>query len=468
MASETTHYGLQKLRAGEPLSTNDYAILGRNWDRVDTLLYRAMEHDHLGMSTAVSDPTQPLEATLNTASGNIPANRQVRYKFTWVDQYGAESAASPEVVVATPAPISSPGMATPTISASGGTLLSGNYFYALSAYKDVNTNETPAGGRAYVSLLSGATNKITLTLPSLPSGADGFNVYRRAPGETSYSYLASIDMTGATPPSTYEDAGSVSPNCNRMPVNTNLTNSTNSISLTIPGATPTIPDGYTWKIYRTYEAGNYATSFLTWVVEETTEGSGIITTEYTDVGTATSNGTPPTVSELGDGPEQIQLGDAAEVQGYLPPVRNHIPHVVTFAHSGLLEAGTGSFLWVCEFDQAEIQYVRLALGKGSEPSSQPVIVDVNKYSASSATPSWSSIYDLNPRPTVEVGEMIGEPSTPDTYVLNRGDALSIDIDQAGGGATPTDYDLTVNVYMIVRGEGTLSGEDELTSYEWTE
>lgn len=464
MASESTHYGLQKLYAGEKLSTNDYAFLNKNIDKIDTLLYRALTHKHSGGDAEVSDPIQPLSATLNLTGGQIPANRQVRYKFTWVDQYGAESAASPEVVVSTPAPISIPGQPTPSFEDSDGTLMAGNYFYALSAYVGVNTNETPVGPRAYITLLSGSTNKITLQLPSLPAGADGFNVYRRAPGETTYSYLESIDMSGATPPTVYEDDGAVNPNCNRQPRNTNLTNSTNSITLTLPDD---VPEGYTWKIYRTYEPGNWSTSTLAHVVEETEENSGIITTEYTDVGIATSIGFPPSASEIVVSPDKVNLEDAAEVQGSLPPYRNAIPYVVTFAQSGYLEESQGSFVWVCEFDEAEIQYVRCALGRGSTPAAQDVIIDVNKYDAQSATPSWDSIYtEQENRPRIEVGEWIGVDKTPDVYTLFRGDALSIDIDQAGGGATPTDYDLVVNIFMIVRSTGILSGTTEDKSYVW--
>jgi hypothetical protein len=466
MASETTHWGLQKLRAGDPLSTNDYAFTERNMDRLDTLLHRAIEHDHTGNTTTVSDPTDPLDATLESTGGNIPGGRQVRYKFTWVDEYGAESSASPEVVVSTPSPISSPGQPTPTVSSSGGTLLPGNYFYALSAYKDANTNETPVGSRGYVTILSGSTNEIVLTLPTLPSGADGFNVYRRAPGETAFSYLASVDMTVATPPTSYTDDGSTSPNCNRLPVNTNLTNSTNAITLEIPGATPVIPEGYTWKIYRTYEAGNYATSLLAWVVEETSEGSGIITTEYVDVGIDTAGGTPPTTSELVDGPEKISLTDLEEVQGTLPPYYNVIPHVVTFAQSGVLEDGEGSFLWVCEFDEAEVQYVRCALGRNSVASSD-VIVDVNRYESQAATPGWDTIFTTQAnRPRVLAGETFGEVAEPDEYVLVRGDALTIDIDDSGNGATPTAEDLVVNIFLIVRSAGTRDGVGD-NSYAWT-
>ena len=449
-AGTTQFYGLTKLDPGEAFSTNDQAFTRADRDAMDRLLYQAITHAHTGTAVDVSDPDTALEVTLSTTGGNIPAGTTVRYKYAWVDAYGAESAASPEVTVNTPAAVGIPNAPAITLTASGGSLLQGNYFYRLSAYVDANTNETQAGDGIYTTIPSGTANILTLTLPTLPYGADGFNVYRRAPGETAYSYLASIDMTVATPPSEYEDDGSVSPNCNRVPSNVNTTNSSNSVDITLPGATPTVPTDYTWKIYRTYAAGDWESSLIHWVVEETTEGSGIITPEYTDVGGARYSGAPKDTSELAAQPAKIDLTDAANIQGTLPP--NMVPqlHEVTFAYPGQLYAETGTFQYIFNWYQAEIIDVTATLGIGSSPAAQAVIVDVNKYDAQLATPVWDTIFTTQSRrPQIAVGEDTAVSGTPNDGTLYAGDRLSMDIDQTGQGATPTDSDLTVIVRMWV-------------------
>jgi len=294
MSSTTGFFGLQKLQSGDALSTNDYAFTNRNIDVIDRLLGKiddaVFEND-----TPLDDPTDTLSLEVVTTGGLIPAGRTVRFKYTYVDAFGNESAASPESTVGTAAPIARPSAAGLEATTTGGTLLAGNYFYILSAYSDVNTNETSGSPAASLQVRTGSTNKITLTLPSLPAGADGFNIFRRGPGEVQFYYLDSVDMDVATPPSTYEDDNSVTVTNSRTPSATNLTNSTNLINVTLPGATPSVPDGYTWKLYRTFVSGDYNSSLLEWVV---TEVDGAIVPYTVDSGLRTTIGVPPSISSL--------------------------------------------------------------------------------------------------------------------------------------------------------------------------
>ncbi len=448
-AGTSQFYGLQKLGPGESFSLNDQAFTRSNIDKIDRMFYQSLNHEHSGNSLAINDPDSSLEVALSLTGGNIPAGQTVRYKFAWVDPYGSESAASPEVLVTTPPPIEAPDAPALSLTSTGGVLLQGNYFYRLSAYEGANTNETTAGGAVYFTIPSGTANILTLTLPTLPSMADGFNVYRRSPGEVVYSYLTSIDMTVATPPSSWDDDGSISVNPNRQPTNINMTNSSNSVTVTIPGATPTVPENYTWKVYRTYTAGNWASSLVHWVVEETSEGSGIITPEYTDIGGATSTSSPLSLSEFVDSPGKVDLTDGANVDGILPPTYIAQLVEVNFAFPGTLSVQTGSFVWPCTWNKAQIRKVTAVLGRDSSPSAQSVIVDVNKYNSHAATPSWASVYTSQAtRPAIVVGEFWAE-STPQIVDLFDGDMLSVDIDQAGGGATPTDQDLLISVSLWV-------------------
>lgn len=452
MSEETAHYGLTKLDPSENISANDWAFTGKNIDRLDYLTYLGAEgHHHDGVSAAALDPTLPVQVTLVPGAGNIPGGRILRYRYSLVDLHGAETAASPEITLSTPAAVSPP-QAPSLLRGTSGTLIQGNYFYTLTAYTTVNTLETTPGPRAYTTCIALSTNSITLTLPSLPNGAKGFNIYRRRPGSMRFQYLDSVDMDVATPPTTYVDSGSATEDCNRTVPQLNNTAASNSVIVTLPGATPTVPAGYTWKLYRSYTSGAWGSTLLHWTVEETSEGSGIITPTYTDVGSATVTGTPPERSEIAGSPDLVQLTDATEVQGTLPPGRNVVPVVLNFTQAGLVTVQNGTFLWVNEYDEFSIVSVRASLGVDFAPSTTPVIADVLVYRG--ATPTWMSIIDdTGNRPSVPVGEMIGlkyDLVSPDLISIATGEALRVDVIQAGGGATPTDYNLMVTVVGFAR------------------
>lgn len=297
MASLSQFFQLQKLSDGDRISVNDHAFSYSNIDTIDRVLEK---HDDALFSgdSVIDDPTTPLSLDIETEGGSIPAGRTIRYKFTWVDASGAQTAASGEATITTPAPLARPSAPSLSILTTGGTLLAGNYFYALSAYVGANTLETTMGTAGHYTVLSGSTNRVVVTLPTLPGGADGFNLFRRAPGETTYYYLETIDMQVATPPTEYVDSGAVTPSYSRSPTPTNLTYSQNKIILTVPGATPTVPDGYTWKVYRTYINGQYDSSLLEWVRTETEQDSGVISPETVDYGRSTIIGSPPSASTI--------------------------------------------------------------------------------------------------------------------------------------------------------------------------
>jgi hypothetical protein len=447
--SRTLHYQLDKLNRGGSLAANDYKILNGDRDLIDLLLWLGAEaHHHTGVVTTADVPDTPLDLLLDQDAGTLPAGTRIFYKYTLVNDQGLESTASPEAYVDTPAAVVEPGAASLAWAATGGTLLPGPYNYVLSAYKQAATLETRAINFSNVLVPAPATtNAITLTLPSVPSGADGFNVYRRKPGSTAYYWIASIDMTVFSPPETFLDDGSYADDCARTLPNANRTNSQNSIHISLPGATPAVPEGYTWKVYRSYVTGDYRNSTLHHVVEETSEGSGIIDPTYLDLGYATSAGSPPVGGVEISSPEQIVLTDGAEVQGRMAPANAIFKDFVQFTHSGAVSATTtGTFAWRCPWEQAVIESVVISLGKGSSPAAASLIVDVNKAVAGSDT--FTTIFSTQAnRPRILVAGHESTAAVPDTLTLEEGDRLTFDIDQIGGGATPTDSDLLVTVYL---------------------
>jgi hypothetical protein len=451
MPGQTSHYQLTKLFPGDSFSYNGQQYTSVDRDTIDRVLYLgAQGHHHDGTAPTDNDPSSPAGLVLDQSTGYLPAGTRVTYVYTYVDPSGAETAPSPESYLDLPSQTTTPVGPSATATPGTGTLQAGGYFYELSAYSGVNTNETPVSPPTYVTLT--ATGEITLTLPLLPSGATGFNVYRLAPSEASYSYLASIDMTPPIPPINFVDDGSYTSNPNRVATSANTTQATNNITVTLNDPPPT---GWTWNLYRTLVTGQWANTLVASI--STLDGSGNIIVVYQDLGLSTAIGSPPAASTEVGSPTKIMLTGGAEVQGILPasmieggPGSIALPYAVTFVFSGTLTATSGVSCWVCPFTAATITTVVCSLGRGSHPASQAVVVDV--LLGTGATPTYSSIYGgttPNPHPIVSVGQQVGAPAPPNITSLVAGNTLSVDVLQAGGGTSPTDHDLTVTIAMSV-------------------
>lgn len=452
MGSNTIHYGLKTLRSGDNLSDDDYAFTDKNIVKLDALAWLGAEgHQHTGSNAIDVTPTDGPSLVLTAGTGTIPGGRTVRYKYSLVDAQGQESAASPETTVTTPPAVSTPGGPTLSVSYTGGTLLTGQYYYVLTAYKTTINQETVGSRRGYATLLSGTTGMITLTLPGLPTGATGFNVYRRSPGSTRFQYLASVDMSVATPPTTYVDDGGDEEDCNRTVPTANNTSSNYSVAVGFPGATPTVPDGYTWRVYRTYTTGDWESSLASWVVDETTEGSGIITPEYSDVGAATSGGSPLSDGEQIGAPSKINLTDATEVQGVLPPGMIVGAAQIFFASSGLPEAGIGEYIPMLEWDSSKLVSLRATLNPAA-PTTTTINVKLQAYVG--ATPTWT---DIGGVASIAGGNWLGTANTTASSTLPGGTPIRMVIVDGDSSATPTAENLTVTaLFQYKNGSTTTS------------
>jgi hypothetical protein len=436
----TAHYGLKKLNVGEVISDDSYKFSDADRDTEDLLLYLGAEgHRHTGGGGTNATPVDAPTLAVNTTSGILPAGRRIFYKYTLVDPTGGESGASPEAFVDTPAQVTPPAKPTLSSAATGGVLLPGNYYYVLSAYTGtVGSNfETQALNPEYL-FVEGvtSTNRVTITLPALPSGAQGFNVYRQAPNGPGYFYIASIDMTGGSPPTTYSDDGTVEPNCDRTRPTTNSTRQTNAVILSLP---TTLPAGWQWRAYRTFIVNDYANSLLT------TSG----TSPITDTGAPTTFGQPPVQGVSVGSPAKLLLTDAIETQGRAPmSAISAFPYILNFSLLGEVFVLQGSNVWICEFPKATIIGVRAALGRGLVPVGQDIIIDVNV--GSGLNPTMTSIFaNQGSQPKILVNNQIGNRVVPNADAeLVAGDVLTIDVDQTGGS---TAANLVVAVYMYVYG-----------------
>lgn len=438
MAGRTDHYGLATIVSGESFATDGYKYTNADRQTIDGLLHLGAEgHRHTGLPSTLVEPTLLPTLSLVSTGGSIPGGTRVYYKYTYVSSRGEETAASPEAFIDTPAAVAEPSAPTLSHSSTGGTLRGGNYYYVLSEYVGADISESLALNPSFLSVATTtSTNRITLTLPSI-GGGDGWNIYRRKPGQTKYFWLDSFSSSTTQ----FVDSGAIAEDCDRSLPTRNTTNSTNAITATLPGA---LPAGSTWKLYRTYTSGYWSNSLLHWVVE----GSPNVFVTYEDVGQSPTTGTFPTSTLAIGSPSKIDLTNNAEVTGTLPMAA--FPYIATFRVSGTLSVLQSQEIWVNEFPAAEIISCRIDLGRDSTAVATPVIVDVNKFTG--ATPSWTTIFTTQAnRPRVAVGNRTGVAVAPNINTLARGDALSFDIDQAGGSATPDDADLLVTISMIAYG-----------------
>jgi hypothetical protein len=435
MASLTNHYQLQELSAGDPFSTNGQKYTTSDRAEIDRLLYVGAEgHHHNGDGISQADPALAGSTSVSTTGGTISSGLNVYYKYTWVDVNGFETAASPQCYAVMPSQVSAPNGPAVSPSTASGSLEPGSYYYLLTAYTSSSTYETTVSAPGYALLTAEGQN--TILFPSLPSGASGFNIYAKYPNGTNYLYLTSVAVSGSTPATSYTDNGGTAVNCNRYAPTSNNTSSANSVTFTLPTS---VPSGFTWNLYRTTTSGSWTNSLLA-------SNANDVTT-YTDTGAGTGTGSPPTSTELISSPSQIDL--TSEVQGVLPYANfGSLPFVVTFDFSGTVTVQNLAKIWVSEFTSAKIVGARAYLGRGSVPASQEVIVDV--VALQGATPTYSSIYGgaTPTKPFIPIGQSIGA-FEPAEFELFAGDSFSVNVTQAGGGATPTDNNLRVNVYILV-------------------
>lgn len=298
----TAHYDLTRLNS-TAFSADSWKYTDADRVKIDQLLYLGAEgHHHTGAGPALAASVVGPLLTVIPSGGILPAGVRARYVFTWVDANGLESGPSPEAFIDMPPAISSPAEGTIVTLATGGALAPGPYFYSFSAYKDSDSFETTAANPFFVAVpLGTATNKNTITLPPLPGGADGMNLYRKGPSNADYRYLTTI--VAPTAGATFVDNGSLSEDPDRGLPTFNSTKGTNQVQVALPSA---LPAGYQWRVYRTFTAGNYVGSLLT--------TTNVVT--YNDVGALTSVGQPPNSNAAPGSPSKINL--ATETQGLLP------------------------------------------------------------------------------------------------------------------------------------------------------
>lgn len=303
---ETTNFGLTRIGQGEALSKNGYAALDTDRVDLDNILYAAITHTHDG-GDRLADPLSLPTLSAQGTGGSLPPSTTLYYQVSLVDRYGLETAACPENSVTTGDPLNPPTSASAAVETSSGTVGPGTWSYLITYITSSGGETTPSAVNDVV-VSSGSTNRIRLILPTLPTGASGINIYRSRPGQNEFYYLDTTTSTTYYDPFNVEDQSITEPT-------ENTTNSTNAVTITIPGGT--IPDGCSgWKIYRALDSGGYdGNSLVHFVVEGSTDTSTDVTTTWLDTGDVLTQGFPKSTSATIAGGTIIDL---TQVSGEIP------------------------------------------------------------------------------------------------------------------------------------------------------
>jgi hypothetical protein len=442
MGNRTERFGFTTFdNEQDNLAAENFKAFGSDRINLDRLLWVAAEtHRHNGEQLTELVPPPPV-LDIDITGGALPPNTAIFYRISLVDPSGQEHLASQIASLVTP--VQSPTPAAPQMSAGGnnGFLGPGDYQYGVSAYVGDTFHETPLSETVSGSLRVGHFGW-AITFPRLPSGATGFNLYRKGPTESSLNYLLSVTSEGST---VYDD-GAIDLSRARYSPAANTTATTNIVRLDLEEALPT---WWTVKVYRTFDSSNWDRTLIGWTSE----------LPFTDVGAQPEVGYPPDTSAGVGGAPKIRLG--TDTTGTLPPGLVSTTQVATFNVRGSLESGAGHWQWVNDFDNFVPTTARANLGVGSSPAEQSVIVTIEYRWA--GTTEWLRFETPGGEYGLAIEIPIGDNASYRNEiasfmnplpVFHPGDALRVVILQAGGGATPTDRDLTVGLAGLTRHGGT--------------
>jgi len=313
---DTQYFSFTKFGAEGRISDQAYKFSLRDRETIDSLLWALINHDHRPTAVAGLAGPSNLEVTQATTGGTLPPGTTFYYKVAFRDAAGSETEASPAVSISTPAAIAPPPVESLSYVSTGGLLEAGLYRYALSYYQDAG-GESKASNFTTVNVLSGtSTNVNTITLTTPPNDADGWKVYRKGPNESEYNYLTSV-AASATPPTSWDDDGSITSDCTKHRPTANTTNAENKATLTLSDDDlPLDSRVVSWRVYRTTTAGVFGgSSLLKTVVETTTEGGTDVVTVTTDTGSGTVTGSPLAASTTPPPIPQIDAGDSFDLSG---------------------------------------------------------------------------------------------------------------------------------------------------------
>lgn len=405
-----------------------YGVADRKF--IDHLL--GSTHHHNGVTVDSSEPPAPTVLLHAEAGGTLAPGSTVYYKYSLVDEEGQEQLASKMAVIHVPRQLAAPTKApTLTMVTSASTdVRSGATQYVVTAWTLEDTQETTPSPSA--TALAAPGKGVTITFPALPSGAGGWNVYRKDPADTEFRFLASVTAEAT-------DAGDdftvFSTPPRRTAPTTNTTNTKFLARVTLP-ADVALAGNSSWRVFRTTNPSDWGHS----LVADLTNAQ--LNSTVTDYGHAPSEGSPSELSAAVNSPDKIDL--ESELQGFLPPAHTLIPHQLTLGLDGPTVPGVGDEHWVCEWDHAKIYRVQAWLRRGSTAAAT-ISVGIEIYRSG----SWLDGFSPYDRAEIALGANIGAVKDPiqDGIYLQKGDAVRVRIFEGDGG---TGEDLRLGLKMWVK------------------
>ena len=441
MSSRTTNLQLLKLDGSDAINTENGAFIRDNMDVIDQAVSAfGPGHKHNGIGATPPDVSVPATVALTADPGTFPSSTTVYYKYSFKNAAGGETEAAPLASIGTSGLVSQPASGPVlTANSTGGTMPPGSFEYLLSAYQGAVTLETEASPSIQIYVQGpGSTNSITLGFPGLPAGADGFNIYRRAPSETQFLYLDSqAEVAGVV--DDYVDDWSVAPNCNRATPTQNTTSQAESIKVTLPVP---VPAGYVARIFRTFNTSDWGETLATTLA---IEGA----TEFLDSGFSTMEGSPRAQGQILGSPSKVDLTNMNEVQGKLPPVAITYPTQISFLFEGAVTTGRNPFRYNVRKGSRKLGKVYMHLGFfewGAGPTTDPV--EINLYKVTGESISTATLSKITPDGAAVI--LAGENSAVYDlagYVLEEGSSLVCRVDSTDVNADTLEVDVTMWQYM---------------------
>lgn len=295
---QTERFGFETFGGdqGGDISDRGYKFSIRDRQIIDAVL-RALEvHEHDG-GVALVDPVGAPVITLDQDDlGQLPAGTDLFYRVSFIDIFGLETAASDEYTIRTPDALVEP-MAPALAAETGAGTISrtGTYQYAISVRNDAG-QETMVGLSSSVRVRTGH-NQVRIFLPVLPDGGVGYNVYRLSPNESEFLLIAETELLDEE----WLDTGLPADTTRPLPA-ANLTGMNNVVHVQAPDldVDDHLPAGVAaWRIYRTFESGNYEDAALVHEVTEREDELDInspLLVLWDDTGEETFDGVPLEIS----------------------------------------------------------------------------------------------------------------------------------------------------------------------------
>lgn len=289
--AETTRFGFERVGGafGGSIADKDSKATATDPQLIDTLLAFFENHRHDGGADPhpLANPTGPATAVTASTGGTIANGVTRYYSYSLIDQFGLETAASPELAVVLPG--STAVEDYPVVvgdNVDGSALPADTYYYALTA--NTVAGETALGPQTVITIYDDQ-NQADIHLPDLATGFISWNLWRQSLSEEGWTKVFAGQAGGAD----IADVGFPSGDClcdpTTQPPDENSLEGSGTNSIIITPLPADLTGASAWRLYETDTSGSYSTASLVATIVPTAPG-GPVPSSYTDTGAALLTG----------------------------------------------------------------------------------------------------------------------------------------------------------------------------------